>query len=104
VERSSRHRALVRKRLATGAFADAEDVIRRALEAQNAEESWTEEERAALSTYVEEGFLQAERGELIDGDEALREIQARKEWWLQERSLACRKPICKIVTGFRPPV
>src|SRR5262245_29618138 len=39
-----------------GAFADAEDVIRRALEAQNAEESWTEEERRALSTHVEEGF------------------------------------------------
>ncbi|MGD1071810.1 MAG: hypothetical protein ABSB15_16885 [Bryobacteraceae bacterium] len=36
---------LVQKRLATGAFADAEDVIRRALETLDAEESWTAEER-----------------------------------------------------------
>jgi Arc/MetJ-type ribon-helix-helix transcriptional regulator len=78
--------ALVQKRLATGAFANAEDVIRKALEAQDAEESWTEEERHALSMHIEAGFLQAERGELIDGDEARREIRAMKERWLQERS------------------
>jgi len=78
--------ALVQKRLATGAYANAEDVIRQALEAQDAEESWTEEERRALATHIEEGFLQAERGELIDGDEARREIRAMKERWLQERS------------------
>ena len=78
--------ALVQKRLATGAFANAEDVIRQALEAQDAEESWTEEERRALATHIEEGFLQAERGELIDGEEARRQIRAMKERWLQERS------------------
>ena len=78
--------ALVQKRLATGAYANAEDVIRKALEAQDAEESWTEEERRALSMHIEEGFLQAERGELIDGDEARREIRAMKERWLRERS------------------
>ena len=78
--------ALVQKRLATGAYANAEDVIRQALEAQDAEESWTEEERRALATHIEEGFLQAERGELIDGEEARRQIRAMKERWLQERS------------------
>ena len=76
----------MQKRLATGAFASAEDVIRQALEAQDAEESWTEEERRALSTHIEEGFLQAERGELTEGDEARREIRAMKEQWLEERS------------------
>lgn len=78
--------ALVQKRLATGAFASAEEVIRRALEAQDAEESWTEEERRALSAHIEEGFLQAQRGELIEGDQARREIQAMKDRWLRERS------------------
>ena len=33
--------ALVQKRLAGGAYANAEDVIRHALEAQEAEERWT---------------------------------------------------------------
>lgn len=33
----------------------------------DAEESWTDEERWALSAHIEEGYLQAKRGELIDG-------------------------------------
>jgi hypothetical protein len=61
--------------------ANAEEVLRRALEAQDAEESWTDEERRALSAHIEEGYLQAERGELIDGEQARREIQAMKNDW-----------------------
>ena len=77
---------LVNKRLSSGGYADVEDVFRRALEAQDAEESWTDEERRALASHVDEGFLQAERGELIDGAQARREIQALKDTWLRERS------------------
>jgi Arc/MetJ-type ribon-helix-helix transcriptional regulator len=69
---------LVNKRLSSGGYASVEDVFRRALEAQDAEESWTDEERRALSAHIEEGFLQAERGELIDGAQARREIQEMK--------------------------
>jgi hypothetical protein len=60
-------------------YESVEDVLRRALEAQDAEESWTDEERRALCSHIEEGYLQAERGELIDGAQARREIQALKE-------------------------
>ena len=77
---------LINRRLSSGGYASAEDVLRRALEAQDAEESWTEEERRALSSHIEEGYLQAERGELIDGGQARREIQTMKEHWLQEHS------------------
>jgi Arc/MetJ-type ribon-helix-helix transcriptional regulator len=77
---------LVNKRLSSGAYANVEDVFRRALEAQEAEESWTDEERQALACHIEEGFLQAERGELIDGAQARREVQALKDDWLQEHS------------------
>ena len=72
---------LIRKRLSTGGYTDAEEVLRRALEAQDAEESWAEEERRALSAHIEEGYQQAERGELIDGERARREIQAMKDDW-----------------------
>jgi hypothetical protein len=57
------------------------DVLRRALEAQDAEESWTDEERRPLSAHIEEGYQQAERGELIDGTQARREIQSMKDDW-----------------------
>jgi len=77
---------LVNKRLSSGGYTNVEDVFRRALEAQDAEESWTDEERRALTSHIEEGFLQAERGELIDGAQARREIQGMKDNWHQERS------------------
>jgi Arc/MetJ-type ribon-helix-helix transcriptional regulator len=77
---------LIHKRLSSGAYADAEDVLRRALLAQDAEESWTEEERRALSAHIEEGYLQAERGELIDGDQARGDIQAMKAAWREARA------------------
>lgn len=72
---------LIRKRLASGAYANAEDVLRRALEAQDAEESWTEEERKALSAHIEEGYRQATSGKLIDGDQARRDIQVMNDEW-----------------------
>lgn len=72
---------LINKRLSGGGYANAEDVLRRALQSQDAEESWTDEERRALSAHIEEGYLQAERGELIDPAQAQREIQAMKDNW-----------------------
>jgi Arc/MetJ-type ribon-helix-helix transcriptional regulator len=77
---------LINKRLSSGGYTNAEDVLRRALEALDAEESWTDEERRALSAHIEEGYLQAQRGELIDGAQARREIRAMKDdWRLSER-------------------
>jgi Arc/MetJ-type ribon-helix-helix transcriptional regulator len=76
---------LINKRLSSGCYANAEDVVRRALESQEAEESWTDEERRALSAHIEEGYLQAERGEFIDGAQAHLEIQAMKDDWRSTR-------------------
>ena len=78
--------SLINKRISNGGYATAEDVLRHALEAQDAEESWTEDERLALSSHIEEGYLQAERGELIDGIQARREIQSMKDSWHEERA------------------
>jgi hypothetical protein len=47
----------------------------------------TDEERLAFSSHIEEGYRQAERGELTDGTEARREIQAMKDNWLQARAI-----------------
>ena len=77
---------LINKRLSSGGYTSAEDVLRRALEAQDAEESWTDEERRALAAHIEEGYLQAERGEFIGVEQARREIQTMKDNWRQERS------------------
>jgi Arc/MetJ-type ribon-helix-helix transcriptional regulator len=76
---------LINKRISSGGYANAEDVLRSALAYQDAEESWTDEEFRALSAHIEEGYLQAERGELIDGAQARREIQAMKDEWRLNR-------------------
>ena len=65
--------------------AGMEHRLRRALEAQDAEESWTDEERRALSAHIEEGYLQAERGKLIGGAQARRDIQGMKDNWREGR-------------------
>jgi len=70
---------LINKRISSGGYADAEDVLRRALEVLDAEESWTNEERQALSAHIEEGYLQAERGELTDGEQARGEMSTRAD-------------------------
>jgi Arc/MetJ-type ribon-helix-helix transcriptional regulator len=91
--------SLINKRLSSGGYSGVEDVLRRALEAQDAEESWTDEERRALSEHVEEGYLQADRGELIDGAQVRVEIQAMKTTGVcpKERKAGlytrCREPI-----------
>jgi Arc/MetJ-type ribon-helix-helix transcriptional regulator len=78
---------LIKKRLSSGSYSSVEDVLRRALEAQDAEEDWTDEERRALKAHIEEGYLQAERGELVDGETARVEIQAMKDAWLEARPI-----------------
>jgi Arc/MetJ-type ribon-helix-helix transcriptional regulator len=63
---------LIKKRLSSGGYTSVEDVLRRALEAQDAEESWTDHELRALSSHIEEGYLQAGRGKSIrPNDEGL---------------------------------
>ena len=76
---------LIEKRLSSGGYDGVEDVFRRALEAQDAEESWPDEECHAISAHIEEGFLQAERGDLIEGDQTRREIKEMKNQWLYKR-------------------
>jgi Arc/MetJ-type ribon-helix-helix transcriptional regulator len=80
--------SLINKRLASGDYASPEDVVRQALVAQDAQdswESWTDDERRTFAAHVEEGYRQAERGELIDGEQARLEIAAMKEHWRSER-------------------
>jgi Arc/MetJ-type ribon-helix-helix transcriptional regulator len=71
--------ALVQKRLATGAFANAEDVIRRALENLDAEESWTVEQRRALDEKIDRALEQVAAGRLYGPEETRRKLAALRE-------------------------
>jgi len=51
-----------------------------------ATDDWTDEERRAAMLHIEEGFQQAERGDLLDPAEARQRIEAMKQVWRQQRS------------------
>jgi len=71
--------ALVQKRLASGAFSTTEEVLRRALEAQDEEESWTEEERHALDERIDRSRAQFDAGQFYGPGEARRKLAAMRE-------------------------
>jgi hypothetical protein len=77
--------ALIHKRLTSGGFDTVEDVLRHALRVQDEEESFLQEDREVIAAQVENGYLQAERRELIDGDQVRLDMQAMKENWRQSR-------------------
>jgi len=77
---------LINKRLSSGGYISVEDIFRRALEAQDAQESWIDRERQALAAHIEEGVRQAEHGELIDGAQARRQVAAMKRDWRRART------------------
>lgn len=57
------------------------------LEELDAEDDSTEEPSAAVARHIEEGYRQAERGELIPGAQAREEILAMKREWLRSRRI-----------------
>lgn len=78
--------ARLAKRLATGNFASAEDVIRRALEALDAEEAWTAEERMALDSKIDRALEQVAEGRTYSPEAAQQRLADLRAAHLSRRS------------------
>lgn len=76
--------ALIQKRLASGAFSTAEEVIERAIEVLTAEEDWLAENRSLISSQIQEGWDEAQRGELSDAEDVQAEMQRFKDDWKKQ--------------------
>jgi antitoxin ParD1/3/4 len=76
---------LVQKRLQTGVFGSPREVIHRALESLDAEESWLQENRGAINEKIERGLAQFERGEGLTAEESLTQLEAKKVAWRAEQ-------------------
>jgi predicted transcriptional regulator len=48
------------------------------IEEQFLDQGWLRAERDVIHAQIERGFAQAQRGELIDGDEAIRILRERR--------------------------
>jgi antitoxin ParD1/3/4 len=77
--------ALIQKRLQSGAFSSAEEVIEHALEFLSSEEDWLMDHRDEIASQIQAGWDEAQRGELTDGETVRAEMQRFKEDWKQRR-------------------
>jgi len=76
---------LIQKRLQSGAFASAEEVVHHALESLDAEEEWVKKNREAVQEKIERAFGQFERGEGLTAEESLARLEAKKAAWRAEQ-------------------
>ncbi len=77
--------ALIQERLQNGAFSSAEEVIERALELLTAEEDWRADNHDEIAVQIQEGWDEAQRGELTDDEDVRAEMQLFKEHWEKQR-------------------
>ncbi|MGH9618517.1 MAG: ribbon-helix-helix domain-containing protein [Bryobacteraceae bacterium] len=80
--------ALVQERLRSGAFTSPEEVIERALEFLRAEEDWLVENRDEIAAKIQEGWDEAQRGELLDPEDVRAKVQEHKRDWLKRHRTA----------------
>jgi putative addiction module CopG family antidote len=80
--------AFIQKRLQSGAFSSAEEVIERALEFLSAEEDWLADNRDKIAGQIQEGWDEAQRGELTHEEGVRAEMGQFKENWKQQRRSA----------------
>jgi len=70
------------------AFSSAEEVIERALEFLCADERRLADKPDEIATQIQEGWDEAQRGELTDGQKVRAEMQQFKEDWKKQRRQA----------------
>ncbi len=66
----------------SGAYRDPSEVLDQAFEIIREQldlEDWMLEQREEVASHIATGFAQAERGELVDGDQALDVLRRRRE-------------------------
>lgn len=76
--------ALIQKRLKSGAFDSVEEIIFRALEAQDVQEDWLRENQDAINEKIELAMAQLDRGEGIPVDQLRARLETRKAEFLAE--------------------
>jgi Arc/MetJ-type ribon-helix-helix transcriptional regulator len=85
IELNPEAEAIIQKQLQSGAFANPQEIIERALEFLALEEDWLAANRSQITAQVREGWDAAQSGDLIDAEQARADLVKRKEAWLAER-------------------
>ena len=78
--------AIVADDLKSGGYESVDAYIENLIEARHTEHLSLLENRDEIEAQLEEGWAEAERGELIDGDTARAEFLARRQEWLRQNT------------------
>jgi antitoxin ParD1/3/4 len=70
--------AIVQANVDRGPYQSVDEFVERAIKMLHEQEDWLARNRAEIADQIEHGFAQAERGELIDGSEALSLLRGRR--------------------------
>ena len=70
--------AIIRADVDRGPYQSADEFVERAIQMLHEQEDWLARNRAEIADQIEHGFAQAERGELMDGDEVISLLRGRR--------------------------
>ena len=70
--------AIVQGDVDRGPYQSADEFVERAIQMLHEQEDWLARNRAEIAEQIEHRFAQAERGELIDGDEVFSNLLERR--------------------------
>jgi Arc/MetJ-type ribon-helix-helix transcriptional regulator len=71
--------SLVRADVARGPYQSVDEFIERAVELLHEHEEWLSKNQVEIGSMIDVGFAQAERGELLDPEQALVLLRKRRE-------------------------
>jgi len=88
IELKPEHQQTIDLAIRSGVYQDSGEVLDQAFEiirTQLHSEDWLAEQRAAVAAHIANGFEQAERGQLIDGETAVEMLRERRAARLKTR-------------------
>lgn len=71
--------ALIQRDVERGPYQSADEFVAMAVQMLHEHEQWLYDNRTGIAAKIEHGFAEAERGELVDGEEAFRRLRERHD-------------------------
>jgi antitoxin ParD1/3/4 len=71
--------ALIEQDVERGPYQSVDEFVAQAVQMLHEHEQWLADNRADIAAKIEHGFGQAERGELVDGEDAFLQLRRRHD-------------------------
>jgi len=76
--------ALIQEDVERGPYQSADEFVAQAVRLLHEHEQWLADNRADIAAKIEQGYAQAERGELLDPVEVRARLNQRKQAWVDQ--------------------